>query len=296
MASVLPMSSDATHVEKRPNKSRRYQLTLNEPSNYKIVLDYLTKKKSFKYLISCKEEAPTTKHEHIHIYVCYSNSVRLSLDKVCRAHVESCRGNHQQNKDYILKGGKPLDEIGTEPHQGMSHTVSELLEVEDPTELPGRLFKTWKDVKSWNQSQKKKRIYCPNKEVYFLWGDSGAGKTKWVFEHIGEEEPFDRVRFQQGFWQGLSIDRSVRIAWYDDFRDSHMHPSELISFCDYYQNNMNYKGGSMLSHYDKIFITSVQNPANIYPNMRDEEPKQQWLRRIKVIHFDKDGSVTEEEK
>ena len=99
---------------------------------------------------------------------------------------------------------------------------------------------------------------------------------------IGERE-FNMVKYEDGFWHGLG---TANIALYDDFRDSHMKPTELINFIDYYVHPMNIKGGSHQNTYQTIYITSLQSPEEIYKNV-PEESKKQWLRRIKeIIHFE----------
>ena len=45
---------------------------------------------------------------------------------------------------------------------------------------------------------------------------------------------------------------------------------------------MNIKGGQQINNYELIIITSVQPITELYKNMSDE-PRKQWLRRVKVI-------------
>ena len=44
---------------------------------------------------------------------------------------------------------------------------------------------------------------------------------------------------------------------------------------------MNTKGGFIRNNYTRIYITSVQDPNQIYPQSREE--KTQWIRRIHCI-------------
>lgn len=267
-------------------KARRYLLTLNEPERYQMLKERLTGLKSFRYLLSAKEKAPTTGHEHIHIYVVFNNSI--SLKNVEGAHIDICRGSHKAVKNYVEKDGDIIDSIGEEPHQGRSHTVEELSEIktfQEAKELPAYLLKAWQNVQSMDLSMTKKDVYKPEKEIVYIWGDSNTGKTKHVYDLLNDEDRFDRVKHENGFWIGVSQSHDVKIAWYDDFRDNHMKPSEFINFIDYYSNPMNIKGGYVLNHYDKIFITSVQDPEEIYAGMKDQEPRRQWLRRMKIIHM-----------
>lgn len=263
-------------------RARRIMLTINQVDKYEEIKKNMISRKSFRYLIAGKEIAPETGHEHIHMYVEFKASTHVTQAMCCKQDVEVVK-RKDQAIDYCTKDMHVLDEIGQESHQG-TKTVKELVECKDPTELDPKWFKTWQAVKQWNQAMTREERYNPGIEVHYIWGDSGVGKTRWVYEQIGNEE-FDNVDYRRGFWHGVSMDPSIKIAWYDDFRDSHMHPSELIKFCDYYKNNMDIKGGKVLNHYDKIYITSVQDPNKIYGGMQDTEPKRQWLRRIKIHHL-----------
>ena len=78
----------ASDVEPRFNlNARHFQLTLNQPEYYEEIKSYLTNLKQFRYLISCKEIAPTTGKEHMHIYVQFSNPQKLSVKKCKGAHI-----------------------------------------------------------------------------------------------------------------------------------------------------------------------------------------------------------------
>ena len=127
--------------------TRRFQLTLNQVEKYETLKEYLVNHNTFKYLLSCKEKAPTTGHEHIHIFVCFSNSIKLSIKKTCGAHIEYCRGSVKQNINYIKKDGNILDEIGEVPKErGGYHTVGELKRIEDPDELGFNELRTWERI------------------------------------------------------------------------------------------------------------------------------------------------------
>lgn len=289
------MSSDATSDAKFPKsprivekeykkKARRFFLTINDVSTYEEVKKNIQSRRTFRYLVAGKEIAPETGHEHIHMYVEFTNTIQLTTKTCCGAHIEPAI-KKDQCIDYCTKDCEVIDEIGQPTHQG-SKTVKELIEMKDPTSLDPRLFKTWQNVQMWDQSRKASDWYCPDKQVTWIWGDSGAGKTKRAIQLVGDNM-VDRVKYVNGFWNGVSYNEDVKWCIYDDFRDSHMHPSELISFCDYYRNQMNVKGGNVVNHYDHIIITSVQDPHEIYPNMKDDEPKQQWLRRMNIIHMNK---------
>ena len=88
------------------------------------------------------------------------------------------------------------------------------------------------------------------------------------------------IKYENGFYNGVG---TAKIALYDDFRDSHMKPSEFINLIDYNKHYMNIKGGQKLNDYNLIIFTTVQRLENIYLKMLDEEPRLQWERRIEEI-------------
>lgn len=265
------------------SKARNYQLTLNEVENYEGLLAYLRSLKPG-YLISCKEIAPSTGHEHIHVYVQFATPKALSVKKVLGAHIEKCRGSPQQNVAYIKKDGDIIDEEGTLRSAG-AKSIGEIekMSPDQRKELPAQLYNIVQKIEAKESSNLLvKNIYKENIAVYWYWGESGAGKTRKAMREIGERE-FNMVKYEDGFWHGLG---TANIALYDDFRDSHMKPTELINFIDYYVHPMNIKGGSHQNTYQTIYITSLQSPEEIYKNV-PEESKKQWLRRIKeIIHFE----------
>lgn len=58
-----------------------------------------------------EETAPTTGHEHIHIYCRFSQPKTIKPKNVFGAHIEVCKGSPEQNIAYIKKDGNILDEI-----------------------------------------------------------------------------------------------------------------------------------------------------------------------------------------
>ncbi len=266
-------------------RARRFQLTLNEVFKYPQLFEYLTSLNSLKYLISCKEVAPSTGHEHIHIFICLSNPVKLSVKRTCGAHIEKCLGTIKQNIEYIRKDGNILDEIGEVPRErGGSHTVKELSQIDTPDDLDWKEYNTWKRIHNENTSIKITDWYKPEVKVTYIWGDSGVGKSKYVHDKCLEEgiETADIIKHSGDFWINVG---NAECAIYDDFRPSDMKPAEFINFIDYNRHPLNVKGGSQLNNYKRIFITSVMDPQYIYSGICSDEPRKQWLRRMEIINL-----------
>lgn len=264
-------------------RARAFQLTLNDTSVYDDLKDEFRKLKSCDYFISCREIAPTTGHEHIHMYAHFSNSYQLSRRIMdYHAHVELCRGSPQDNIAYIKKDGTILDTWGDEPHQGY-HTVGELRSIKDPSDLNWNEYSTWQKIKAEPRKVRTSE-WSKQVEVIYIEGPSGCGKSNFaqkLLEDSGVDE-FEEIKHVGEFWHGV-VD-GCGTAVYDDFRDSHMSASEFINFIDYRTHNLNVKGGSIRNGYTKIFITSVQSIEDIYTNVYGE-PRLQWLRRTQCYKW-----------
>lgn len=271
---------------KKCKKARAYQLTINDVDAAGDVFNYLRGLQK-NYMIACREKAPTTGHEHIHVYVQFPTPHALSLKKVGGAHIEVCRGSPEQNIAYIKKEGDVIVEEGT-PRLCYVPSIKEAKAM-DSNVLQG-LGLNFYNVFQKIDAEKKKAInpadYYKKVEVYWIWGESGAGKTSYVVNDMLKKgiEKFNEVKMVGEFWHGVQED--CEVALYDDWRDNHMKPTELINFIDYNKHIMNVKGGSVRNNYKTIYITSLQSPEQIYTKV-PEETQKQWLRRIKeIIHLE----------
>ena len=258
--------------------ARCFQLTINSVDTLGDVLTYL-RKCSPNYLLAGKEKAPSTGHVHVHIYVQFPTPRRLSLKKIMGAHIEKTRGSTEQNIQYIKK---PDTEIVVEEGSPRLNHVPTIAEAKKMDDLSG-LNLNYYNIVQKIEAEKNKKInpneYYKNVEVYWIWGESGAGKTKWAIEDMKQRNvtAFNEVKYDGSFWHGVQEDCDTCL--YDDFRDGHMKPTELINFIDYNRHVMNVKGGSIRNNYKLIYITSLQSPESIYPKIPEETSKQ-WHRLL----------------
>ena len=278
-------------------KARNYQLTLNQVDRWDKLLEYLISLKGLDYLIAAKEKGEVTEHEHIHCYIQLRYSMKLSIKKLEGAHIEICKGSPQQNRDYVIKNGDIIKEIGIiKPSGGYSISYIKSLSDKQREYLPFVYYTKLKNLKQDENNIIKISDYYKIVKVYYIYGNSGTGKTeqainmikKLIEDKVVEVETISEVKYINGFWIGIDINTIGEIALYDDFRDDHMNVSEFINFIDYNIHNMNIKNGCIKNKFKYIFITSIQSPYEIYKNYIDNEPKIQWLRRIhKIIYKDK---------
>lgn len=274
------------NVAKSSKSAKGFQLTQNDMEAAGDLLNYL-RSLNPNYLVACREKAPSTGHEHMHVYVQFPNARRLSIKKLAGAHIEVCKGSPKQNIAYIKKDGDIIAEEGA-PRLNYIPTIQEAKKMEDK-ELEGlnlNLFNIAAKIKAEKKKSIDPKEYHKEIEVYWIWGESGAGKTRYAVRDMLKRniEKFNEVKMVGEFWHG--VQEECEVALYDDFRDSHMKPTELINFIDYNRHIMNVKGGSVRNNYKLIYITSLQDPNEIYKNV-PEESKRQWLRRLKeIIHIE----------
>lgn len=267
-------------------RARSFLLTLNEVEKYEDLKNTILKLKSCDYFLASKEIAPTTNHEHIHIYIHFTDSYKLSKKILSfGAHVNICNyGSPKEVINYVKKDGDILDEIGEIPHQGLK-TVEDLKQL-DISEIPPQYYNIYKKIKEDDEKDIEIEDLKKNVQVFYIQGESGIGKTKKMKEIVRSLKDtygskINMVKYENGFYLGTG---NARICVYDDWRDNHMKASEFINFIDYNKHYMNIKGGSKLNNYELIIITSIQKLDSIYSSVRSEQ-KAQWMRRIKLINL-----------
>lgn len=289
---------EAKKVKTQSKSAKSFLITLNQVDLYDKVHNYLLGLKTLNYYIATREIAPETGHPHIHIYCQFTNSVKLSLKKLCNAHIDKCYGSPQQNIDYINKVHEPekkgevFDEWGEVRLKGGS-TIKDVEEMtkEERKDLPIQYYKIVKAIELEEKNDLGfDDLDCKKIKVWYISGESGYGKTgiaKRLIKKYMEENnltKWNKIKREGEFWHGVS--ETAKVALYDDFRDSHMKPSEFINLVDYNSHTMNVKGGSVLNKYEFIVITSVQDLMSIYYDYcqkNADEPSKQWLRRVKTV-------------
>lgn len=262
-------------------KAKHFQLTLNNVDLYEELKEYITGLKTNTYFIACKENAPTTGHEHIHIYSQFNNATRLSIKKCCGAHIETCNGTPQQNVDYIKKDGNILDEIGTYRKWGGLPSIVEAKNATDEEldELPINYYNTVEKIKAKRHGER----YFKPPTVEWHYGPTGTGKTRKAFEAGAEN-----VIYNNGFFSDWGDARVISI---EEMRGQ-IPFDELLRLTDGYHNyyKVNIKGGDKYIDLDGIFISSPKRPEECYPRQTESDNISQLLRRITKIenHTPKD--------
>lgn len=276
--------------------SRAYQFTLNEPEKYEQLKSMLCSLKSMDYLISCREVAPTTGHEHMHVYAHFTKPYRLSQKiRNLRCHIEYCKGSPKQNIDYISKGGQIVDEIGTKPHQG-ARSVQELRDA-DINDVDPHLYRIKKQIDMeqhdlctfMNMLQEIRKNELRGPEVIYITGGSGKGKTFTAYKTATELYPNEKIgklTLKNDFIDVINPNAECYVI--EEFRPSQIKASDFLQLTDKYGYRCNVKGGFVTLRPKMIIICSIKQPTEIYK----EEVNKQFIRRItKIIDLDKPSAA-----
>ena len=263
---------------KKPSSSKKYRnwcLTLWSESAAERL-----KKMNYKYIIIGNEVCPETKKKHFQCFIVLKSAVSEAsmFKKFYNHYAKRCKGNAISNYNYCSKEGNLYFEDGLKPYERLTSKELKEMSVKDIIDFDARCSQAYIRAKNLIDADLKVSDFRKVIEVFYIYGPSGSGKTNKALDIIGERT-FNSIKYENGFYSGIG---SADVALYDDWRDSHMRTSEFINLIDYNIHNLNIKGGGTPNKYTTIIITSVQDPNNIYKGV-DDEPRKQWLRRIKII-------------
>lgn len=209
---------------------------------------------------------------HLQGFVTWKRTYRLSaLKKLhAEAHWEIARASDAANYcrkgevviDICNKQGKRTDIEATYEAAKAGHTLEQFLE-NKPNLQCIRIFEIAK------KNYQVDRRFKP--EVTWIWGKTGAGKTRSVVE----KEPDLWISGKNlRWWDGYENQEAVL---FDDFRGDFCTFHELLRILDRYPYNVEVKGGHRKFNSKRIYITSCYPPTAIY-NTREDIA--QLLRRI----------------
>lgn len=243
--------------------------------------------KNAKYMCTCEDSTKDGKY-HGHAFIYFKNPVTMKAVKKLfgnDAHIEKPIKNSECIAYVLNKDSRKhnFQEFGDKPMDNGIHKMSELMQLNEE-DVPPLYYNVYKRAKQEEENNIDIDDMYKNVKVYWIQGPSGIGKTEKAKEIIKANKEnygtkINMVKHSGDFWIGTG---NAKIALYDDFRDSDMKASEFIHFIDYNKHVLNIKGSRKINDYELIIITTVQKITDIYRNM-DNEPRQQWMRRVNVI-------------
>lgn len=293
----------------KDTQSRKYQLTLNNPQDkglsheaIKKILEELT---ALEYYCMADEIGLETQTPHTHLFLMLRNSTRFSRIKKLfpDAHIEKARGTIQQNRDYILKGGKhadtdkaetsvpgTFDESGPppeEPGQGFRSDIAEIYQqIQDgmtnaeimaanpETALHiGKMDKIRQDVLEARYREEWRDL-----DVTYIWGPTATGKTRGVMEKHGYGNVYRVTDYKHPF------DRYAQepVLCLDEYRSS-LQIGDMLDYLDGYPLALPARYANRQACYEQVYIISNIDLYQQYPNVQANEPET-WKAFLRRIH------------
>lgn len=288
-------------------KSRKWQITLNNPQpkgyTHEKIKAELHALKSLKYYCMSDEIGNT---HHTHIYVCFSSPVRFSTLKnhFPQAHLEKAYGSSNENKDYIFKDGKWVndkktetnladthEEWGTLPEerQGARNDYAELYEliqegksnfaiIDEKPDFINQLERIDR-VRQIVQEEAFKEIFR-NLNVSYFYGETGSGKTRSVMEKFGYSNVYRITNYKNPFDQYQGQDVIV----FEEFQSS-IPINQMLIYLDGYPVALPCRYADKIACYTKVYILSNIDIREQYTDIQhhNHETWKAFLRRINTI-------------
>lgn len=241
-------------------------------------------KKNMKYLLQGEEVCPTTGRDHIQGFVIFKNPRKLSgvIKEFGKISWRVCRGSIEDNIKYCKKElsfseegvlptgqGKRLDlqQIKEEIDEGKS--INEIAQ-----DHVAAYIRYHSGIEKYKRLSMKHRNEKPT--VVWIWGLSGVGKTKYVFDR------HESIYMKDGskWWDGYEQQEAICI---DDF-DGRWPYRDLLRLLDRYPYQGETKGGYVKLNSPFIYITCEYPPDEYYGEEKNR--LDQVVRRIdNTIHL-----------
>lgn len=202
------------------------------------------------------------------------------------AHIETARGSPAQAANYCKKDGK-FAEFGNCPGgSGQRSDLSLLYDriksgatyKEIAEEFPSQFLRYRHNILQTIRDLQPERTAPTN--VVVLWGRTGAGKTRQVWDYHNRENIY--VHTGEQWFDGYE---GQEIVLFDDYNGSEFKLSYLLKLLDRYPMRVPVKGGYVQWNPKQVYFTSNKDPKTWYANAH-EEHQAALFRRINTIqHF-----------
>jgi len=304
-------------------QSRKWALTINNPLDCGLNHDSITEilSRFCPDYFCLADEIATTGTFHTHIFLYSHSPIRFSTvkNRFPTAHIEKAYGSAKDNRDYIRKEGKWTDsdkaetsvedsffEYGKMPEEKEEATpkMYRLIEnikdgkrtAEIIDDAPSFAFRS-RDIDTLRQTYLAERFRKENRaiEVNYLYGATGTGKTRSIFEkHLAE----DICRITDYGKNGVRFDAYTGqdVLVFEEF-SSQIPISDMLNYLDIYPLTLPARYNDRIACYTKVYITSNIPLTEQYKDIQRSrlETWRAFLRRIhKVVEYRKDGTIREE--
>ena len=211
----------------------------------------------------------------------YKNTIAF---KIADGNAAACRTYCAKENSFVEYGESPLGQGKRSDLKEVSDLILSGANMNDIAMSHGPSFiKYHNGIAKMISTISKPRDWVT--EVYWLWGPTGSGKTRWVHETCDRQDLYVKDGTNKWFC-GYTGQRNVL---FDDFRPCTEIPfSRLLRLLDRYSMMVETKGGTVNFNPHRIFITTPKIPSETFLHLdwiKDEDIRQLTRRITKVIEF-----------
>lgn len=275
-----------THRQNMSHKSWVYTVNNFRHTEYESCLAITQLANVHFAAVECESTA------HIQGYITFKRSKRLSALKklLPRAHFEPAMGRKDDNHQYIIGGLRPdgtpksfsrpfIEHDGTQ--QGARTDLEQCIQVgiesglkRAATDHPSAFAKFHRGIERAIALRLEPDPRSAPPTVYWLYGDSGIGKTYYAFSKsanvfIAKNAPT--------WFDGLTNHDWVV---FDEFDKRKFPLEELLCLIDRYPIRVPIKGGTVEFNPPNIVITSSMSPQTCIPSAHDYSQVERRLTKI----------------
>jgi hypothetical protein len=292
-------------------KGLKFQLTFNNPDEHGITYEYIIEKlminKSIVYYAMCREIGENGT-PHIHVFVCYSQSMRFTTLKKhfpTECHIERCLGSYADNRAYILKeGDKYADKKETSVEgsfiewgvlpvdvgQGRRVDLEILYELIKNGASNKEIFDYNPNYITFSSHIEKTRqtvLEAESAEVFrelevvYLFGATAVGKTRYVMEKYGYKNVHKVTNYKNPFdkYEGQEC------ILFDEFLGE-LPLTSMNCYLDGYPINLPARYADKCASYTHVYIVANIPLQQQYVNEQQFKPEifKAFIRRINEVY------------
>ena len=293
-------------------QSRKWLLTINNPQDHGMthdeIIDRAQKFNPDYFCMADEIGACGTYHTHVYIYSTSPMRFGTLKRRFPTAHIEKAIGTSQENRDYIRKEGKWADtekaetrvegtfkEFGVLPSEAsekspkMAQLMQDVKDGFSTTEIiendPSFAFKI-NDIDALREKLLFEKFRKENRpvKVNYLYGDSGTGKTRSIYEKHPPEDVY-RITDYSG-QSGARFDdyHGEPVIVFEEFH-SQVPISAMLNFLDIYPLRLPARYRDRVACFDTVYITSNIPLEDQYRDIQKHEMEtwNAFLRRIHTV-------------
>ncbi len=271
-----------------PNVSRSYCITWNNPQSLPLLGE------GVRYVCWQLELGEQHGTPHLQCYAEFKKPMRIqaaqrALGMPNTAHFELRKGTRLEARAYCGKSetraehGDGFQELGIWiGGQGTRNDLEAVVAYvyegktlqEVATEYPVEYIKFGRGIERWIgvRTPATARTSC---KVFYIWGESGAGKSRAVFELYPEAYWWTKPQNGGSYALGYA---GQRVVIFDDFY-SWIPYSLFLRVCDKYPLTVNTQGNNVPFNADLIFFTSNRDWTSLYTGGNCSERNEEAIQR-----------------